>query len=236
MNCTDTPDKTDNVRKESERSSEGIVRVVTKNAFIGVLEKSIQSEGRAQALRQTPLIFEKSGYLQKLGYREGQYVKKGALIAMLQNEQETVAVQENRAALVKAITEFAAKTNDKESALSLLKERYIRPPSELAAGYDALGPPDLDSLAKQILSGRNRAEALMAVSGSSQAHTAYQQSLLNYKRTFFYAPFSGFLGSLSVREGEYVSAGETVAVLYDLSGIRIEVEALEEEAPLITPG
>ncbi|MBD3223751.1 MAG: efflux RND transporter periplasmic adaptor subunit, partial [Caldithrix sp.] len=94
----------------------------------------------------------------------------------------------------------------------------------------------LDSLAERILSGKNRSEVLMATSGLSQAHTAYRKALLNYRRTFFWAPFSGVIGNLNIKENEYVTAGEAIAMLYDLSKIKLEVSVLENEAPLVLTG
>ncbi|HID39065.1 MAG TPA: efflux RND transporter periplasmic adaptor subunit [Calditrichaeota bacterium] len=235
LRCADPTEEKDKSLTEKTNSAKSAVRVVTKEAFIGKLQKTIRSEGRAQAWRQTPLIFEKNGYLQKLNYREGQYVKKGALIAMLQNEKEAVAVQENRAALIKAITEYAAKMPNRQSALEQLQKRFMSSPPDRSEEEGGSGIDDLDTLAERILSGKNRSEALMAVSGLLQSYTAYKRSLINYNRTFFYAPFSGVLGDLSARAGEYVLSGQSAAVLYDLSRIKIEVDVLEEEGPLVAP-
>ncbi|MHB2149866.1 efflux RND transporter periplasmic adaptor subunit [Calditrichota bacterium LG25] len=205
------------------------VEVKTEPAFKGKLVKSIKTEGIAQAFRKSPVIFFQNGYLVKMIAREGQYVKKGELIAQLENEQQAIRLAESKAALVKAITEFAAKTGDQNVALQLLNNNDH---SFAKENYDA----NLDSLAEEILSGKKRTEALMAHSGLSQAYTAYQRALLDYKKTKFFAPFDGVVGNISVRNGEYVTAGAPVCWLYDLSRIKIEVEVLENEAPLIKVG
>lgn len=220
-------------KKAESDSSIAVLSVESSYSTSGRLQKTISSDGRAQAFRKAPVIFMKNAYLIKLSIREGQYVKKGAPMAALQNEQETIAVQENRASLIKSITEFAAKIPIDDSTLFYLKKRLLKnsnnKPSRLEVPQDIA----LDSLTRSILSGKNRIEVLLATSGLSQAYTAYQKALLNYKRTFFYAPFSGFVGDIVVKEGEYISAGQPVAVLYDLSKIKLTVDVLESEVPLI---
>lgn len=203
---------------------------------LGSLTKHINSEGRAQALRKTPLIFEKSAYLNHLSVKEGVYVKKGSLIARLQNERETITVQETRAALIKSITDFASKTSGNDSAVVMLNNSVFKSSGNNPFSPSEFENKDIDLLIKQTLAGQNRTEVLMAASGLSQAYTNYQKSLVNYNRTFFYAPFNGHIGDLTVKQGEFVTAGQQVAVLYDLSKIKIEVEILESEAPFVKTG
>ncbi len=205
------------------------VEVKTALAFKGKLVKYIHTEGLAQAFRKSPVIFFQNGYLIKMISREGQKVKKGELIAKLENEQQAIRLAESKAALVKAITEFAAKAGDQNVALQLLNNTDNSFDEE---NYNA----NLDSLAEEILSGKRRTEALMAHSGLSQAYTAYKRALLDYKKTKFFAPFDGIIGNINVRKGEYVTSGAPVCWLYDLAKIKIEVEVLENEAPLIKVG
>ena len=204
------------------------VEVKTALAFKGKLVKYIHTEGLARPFRKSPVIFFRNGYLVKMIAREGQYVKKGDLIAQLENEQQAIQLAENKAALVKAVTEFAAKTGGQKEALQLLSNNH----SFESEDYYA----NLDSIASKILSGKNRTEALMAYSGLSQAYTSYKRALLDYKKTRFFAPFDGLIGDINVRKGEYVTAGTAVCWLYDLSKIKIAVEVLENEAPLIKVG
>ncbi|MHB2153937.1 efflux RND transporter periplasmic adaptor subunit [Calditrichota bacterium GD2] len=205
------------------------VEVRTELAFKGKLVKYIRTEGIAQAFRKSPVIFFQNGYLVKMISREGQKVKKGELIAQLENDQQAIRLAESKAALVKAITEFASKTGDQEEALNLLNKNNNSFDTE---NYYT----NLDSLAGEILGGKRRTETLMAHSGLSQAYTAYKRALLDYKKTKFFAPFDGVVGNISVRNGEYVTAGAPVCWLYDLSRLKIEVEVLENEAPLIKVG
>ena len=230
IHCSVDKKETNNDLKEAKQHNT-LVTVFVKKSFIGNFTKSIQTEGRAQALRKTPLIFEKSAYLNQLPVKEGQYVKKGSLIVMLQNEREAIAVQESRAALIKSITDFASKTLGNDSAVVMLKNSILNLSTNNPAKFEH---KDIDLLIKRTLSGQNRTEVLMAASGLSQAYTNYQKSLVNYKRTVFYAPFNGYIGDLTVKDGEYVTAGQQIAVLYDLSKIKIAVEILESEAPFVT--
>ncbi|NOX89695.1 MAG: efflux RND transporter periplasmic adaptor subunit [Calditrichaeota bacterium] len=219
----------ENTAVEIKKAPDIPVEVKTELAFKGKLVKYLQTEGVAQAFRKTPVIFFQSGYLIKMVSKEGETVKKGKLIAQIENDQQAINLAESKAALIKAITEFAAQTADKKEAIALLnnKNNYFN-------SKDYFN--NLDSLALSILSGRRRAETLMAHSGLSQAYTAYRRALLDYQKTMFYALFDGIVGEVTVKQGEYVKAGSPVCWLYDLSRIKIEVEVLENEAPLVSIG
>ncbi len=204
------------------------VVVKTALAFKGRLQKFINTQGRAEALRTTPVIFLQSGYLVKMPLKEGQSVKKGALVAMLENERQKIALAESKSALAKAIAEFAAKSGGRQNALELLKSRPVQ------TNINFFLP--LDSLAKNILSGRQRTQTLMAYSGLSKAYTAYRRAMLDYQKTLFYAPYDAAVGNIEVKQGAYVTAGQPVCRLYDLSKIKLRVEVLESEAPFIKTG
>ncbi len=221
-----------NAKASSEAKGKKIpqlpVEVQTAPAFNGRLQKFIHTEGRAEALRKTPVIFLQSGYLLKMPLKEGQSIKKGALVARLENKRQAIALAESKSALVKAIAEFAAQSGGRQKALQLLKNPDIQ--NQLHSFLP------LDSLAQNILSGKQRAQTLMAYSGLSQAYTAYRRAMLDYQKTSFYAPYNAVAGNIEVKQGAYVTAGQPVCWLYDLSKIKIRVEVLESEAPSVQTG
>jgi multidrug efflux pump subunit AcrA (membrane-fusion protein) len=225
-----------NSNRKNEKNAQEYVIVKTSESFTGNLIKYVNAEGRAQAVRKYPVIFEKSDYIEELRVREGQYLKKDSLIARLRNDKEFIAIQENHALLIKSISEFASKMPGDDSTHLFLKNHLHN--NSLNTQTIPLEYKDnsIDSLIRTVLSGKDRTEVMMATSGLSQAYTAYNKALLNYNRTFFYAPFSGFIGNILAKEGEYINAGIPLLVLYDLSKIKLNVELLESEVPFFKPG
>lgn len=224
------------VNKYSELNTQKFVPVKVQKAFIGDLNIYIKSQGRAQAFRKSPLIFKKSAYLKELKYKEGEIVKKGSLLAILQNDEEYISVKESQAGLIKSIAEFTERTGDNSDALKIIQKNLLNKKEIDSNYFDKFDISGLDSLAHLTLDGKNRSEVIMAVSGLSQSIANFNKTLLNYRRTFFYAPFTSVIGNLIVIQGEYVKAGEPIAVLYDLTKIKIYADLLEDETPFINIG
>ena len=68
----------------------------------------------------------------------------------------------------------------------------------------------------------------VAEAGVEQAQAALEQAQLARSRAELMAPFSGTVSEVYVRASEYVNAGQPIALLADLDGLRIETTDLNE--------
>lgn len=219
---------TDSIEHEeaakSSLTGKAVIPVMVDTAFSGTLIKHIQTGGTAEAARETPVIFEKGGYVSEVNVIEGQRVKKGALLVRLSNEQEEIAFSEARSALVKSLVDFGVQAGNTDSAAVYL-ERMMD---------SKYRKQDVGRLFLNILKGENRDEVRMVTSGLTDAWNAYRRAQLNYRRTFFYAPFAGIIGNVQIKKGKWLPAAQEAFRLYDLSKIKIIVDVLESEAPAVS--
>jgi len=68
----------------------------------------------------------------------------------------------------------------------------------------------------------------VAEAGVEQAQAALEQAQLARSRAELTAPFSGTVSEVYVRASEYINAGQPIALLADLDGLRIETTDLNE--------
>jgi RND family efflux transporter MFP subunit len=149
-----------------------------------------------------------SGVLRKLHVTVGARVEAGQLLAELDRNEATAALERAEAALENASAEHAFATREYERSLKL-SESLVIPASELSAAQRAA----------ETSAARER-EARAAVS-SARVQLGY---------TEIRAPISGVVGSISTQEGETVAASlsaPTFLTIVDLS--RLEVWAYVDE-------
>ncbi len=152
-----------------------------------------------------------SGVLKHLYFRNGDVVKKGDLLAKLEDSELSARYRLELANLENARTTLKYATIEKERMKSLL---------------------DKDFASEQTYDNQVKAfDLAVAQVASQQALTDYASIELSF--TKIYAPISGVIGSVSTQEGETVSAAfvsPTFVTIIDLS--RIEVWAYVDETDI----
>jgi HlyD family secretion protein len=195
------------------------------------------------------------GRVTHLYVKEGDRVKKGQIVASIENVQQESSVAGQRAAIAAANTDIAsyiaaektAEANVEHAKADLEQKKldYERAQNLYKAGimakqdYDAKKAAydtDMASLA-QAVAGVNQAKANTASAGghlkTQEATLRANQDLLN--RTIAVAPFDGIVTNQPIREGETVvvgiqnAEGSTLMTLADLSKITAEVKVDETD-------
>ena len=157
--------------------------------------------GVAQSNQIINLSFRNSGIITAFNMKLGQRVRKGDLLAKLDNVQVRLAYEQSLSSLRSA-----------ESQMKTAKLSYERTRALYEKGSAALS--DFEN-AKNAF--RN-AESGFA---SAQRSVEIQKEQINYG--FIYAPASGVISSVSAEVGENASPGQPVAVLNAGSQIVIEL-------------
>lgn len=155
----------------------------------GLSERSFN--GVAQTDKVINLSFRSSGIITQFDIELGQVVKKGALLARLDNVQARLAYEQALASL-----------SSSESQMKTAKLSYERTRSLYEKGSASLS--DFEN-AKNAY--RN-AESGFA---SSQRSVAIQKEQINYG--YLYAPEGGVISDVSAEVGENASPGQPVATL-----------------------
>ncbi len=195
------------------------------------------------------------GKIVKLYVKEGESVKKGQLLAQIENVQSAADVAANRAALEVAQTDFVAaeaglKTAvadvtrskadlqraklDYDRAVGLYKEQLI-PKSEFDMRKSTweMAEASLAQSQARVAQSKAQEDSASRRIAQNKANLTRASDVLN--KTIYSAPFDGIITNLPVREGETVvigiqnSPGSTLMTIADMSVITSEVKVDETD-------
>jgi len=82
----------------------------------------------------------------------------------------------------------------------------------------------------------NRERIVRISSGLTGAEVALERAQMELEQTRVRAPFAGRVANLRAVEGAFLGSGSEVMTLVQLDPIRVEVEVLEGQLPLLAPG
>lgn len=195
------------------------------------------------------------GKITQLYVKEGDHVKKGQMLAQIENVQPEADVNANRAALDAARTDAAAQAAAIKTAQATLESNqanleHAKSDMDRAQGlYDAklIAKSDYDvkkaaydsalaSIAQaqaQIAQYKAQKESSDRRIGQAEATLVHSRDVL--QKTEYAAPFDGVITNLPVRQGETVvigiqnAPGSTLMTLADMSVITAEVQVDETD-------
>ena len=230
-------------------SGKGVVTVQTGKVARGDLTSLVTASGEIKPLTFTNIGSNGYGKITKLFVHEGEQVRKGQLLAQLENVQSSADVAATHAQVEAAKTDAAAAEANLKSATSDL-ERARADHERAALDYeraeklfgDQLIPKSqydtakatFDSSQAGTASARARiAQAKAQKASSEERIRQFQATLVRAKdvlsKTEYVAPYDGLVTNLPVREGETVimgiqsSPGSMLMTVADMSVITAEV-------------
>lgn len=145
--------------------------------------KSIEIPGRVQSMDKVDLVARIDGYLQRKLFNEGDYVKKGQTLFIIEQTQYLNALNQAKGQLENAKATYYKASRDYARGAELVKKDYIS-----KSTYDGLYADK---------------KAAAAAIRTAQAQVA--EANRNYSYTTIKAPVDGKIGSLQIQEGNYVS-------------------------------
>jgi HlyD family secretion protein len=237
------------------QSQKNVVSVQTAKVGSSDLSSVVTGSGEIKPKTYVNIGANAFGKIVKLYVREGDRVKKGQLLAQLENVQSGADVAANQAAVLTtradaAASDAALKTaaadlrraqaDDERAKLEytraqeLFKAQLI-PKSEFdtkKAAYDsaAAGLSQAEARVAQARAQKDSSERRI-----SQASATLTRASDVLSKTLYAAPFEGIITNLPVREGETVvigiqnSPGSTLMSLADMSVITAEVKVDETD-------
>ncbi len=152
-----------------------------------------------------------SGIVKKLRVNIGDFVKKGQIIAEIDEPEYKAILNQSIAALKSAQAEYEYAKMNFERQSSLLKQNFISQQQ-----YDLA---------------ENSLKVTEAKLNKAEADVEYEKVQVSY--TKIYSPISGVIGSISTQEGEAVAArfaAPTFMTIIDLT--RLEVHAYVDETDI----
>ena len=179
------------------------VRVFTANGKAQLDSRTYP--GKVKASKEASLAFRLSGQVVELKVNEGDFVRKGQLIAMLDQRDYRAAVADYEAQLIGARSTLReAKLNIGRNT-QLLKERIISQSS-----YDT-AQSNYETSRARVLS----------------LEQTLRRAKLNLQYTELVAPVSGVIAKKYISNHEFVQAKEPIIDLEDLSALDIVVDMPE---------
>jgi len=237
------------------QSQKNLVTVQTGKAQRENLSSVVSASGEIKPKTYVNIGANAFGKIVKLGVREGERVKKGQLLAQLEDVQSSADVNATKAALQAAQTDFVAAEAGLETSKADLNRAqsdagHARLDWERAQGLykDALiAKQDYDakkaaweSAEAGLAQAQARVEQAKAQKDSAQRHISQTQANLTrvsdiLQKTLYIAPYDGVITNVPVREGETVvmgiqnAPGSTLMTLADMSIITAEVKVDETD-------
>ncbi len=188
--------------KDKEVKKEEVLRPVQYQVVGNSSSKNLRTfSGVAKAGDEIELSFRSGGIITKFNVKVGQKVKKGDLIAKLDNVQANLAYEQSVSAL-----------NSAKSAMTTAKSSLERIKSLYEKGSNSLS--DYESAKNSFQSALDQYE-------SAKRNKSIQQSQISYG--YIKAPKAGIIATKNNQLNENVSAGQVIAVLNAGNQTNIEV-------------
>src|SRR5262245_4569311 len=161
-----------------------------------------------------PVAPDVSGYINEVQVKNDQFVHKGDVLFVIDQERYRIALADAEAAL-------AARQAQHLMALEQFQRR-----SKLSPGY-TITVENLDNARRQ---------SETAAASYQQAIASRDNAALNLKRTEVRASVNGFITNLNLSNGVYAVQGKPVMALIDSDSYRVEAYFEETKIPHIRAG
>ena len=237
------------------QSGKNVVTVQTGKVQRQDLSSVVSASGEIKPKTYVNIGANAYGKITHLYVKEGDHVKKGQLLAQLENVQSTADVSANQASvqaaetdaiaadaalrtsdadLVRAQADYARNKLDWERAQNLFKDGLIAK-SDFDSRQNAWATAD-----SGLVQAKARVAQAKAQKDSADRHVAQARANLTrvadvLQKTTYAAPYDGVITNLPVREGESVvigiqnALGSTLLTLADMSVITAEVKVDETD-------
>ena len=183
-------------RQYTEQKNPVTVIVLQKGSF----RKELVNNGKLVALRKTDLQFRVGEQLEKLSFKNGDYVKAGQVIAGL------------------APFTFSQQLGNAE--IQLKRNRMDMQNLLIGQGYTTL---DTTKIPPKIY------EIAYVKSGYAEAYQSMKTAKFNFESLQLVAPFSGVLANIEKKRYDRVDAGTTFCTLIDDSEFEVKFRVVESE-------
>ncbi len=207
------------------------------------LEVSAVSEVRQKATLKS----EVTGKIIEIKKQNGEKVKKGEIILLIDDTEAKLALKEAEAKRLQALSKYLINSmnisfnlSEKDKKiLNKKKKEYedmLKKYKEGKTSSLKLHESEDELLRFMIESGALRDKVRRVVEGLTQAEINLEKARIKYERTKVRAPFSGAISEIKVSEGEMVSPGTELFKIINLNSLYLKAYALETESSKLKVG
>jgi multidrug efflux system membrane fusion protein len=196
--------------KPQEKSAPMAFPVETMTVARRSVDYLVQAVGTVEAFERVRATARVAGVVEKVHFVEGDLVKEGALLAVIEPERYKVSVDSAKSSMDRT----AAAKRDAEQALQRREELAKSNP-------DLVREEELEAF---------RARAQAADADLRQAKAAYDMAKINLRDAYVRAPVEGVVQTREVQTGQYVQPGTPVASLVREEPLLVRFAVPEDEA------
>jgi multidrug efflux system membrane fusion protein len=176
----------------------------------------VQAPGTLEAFERIQVTARVSGVVDKVNFSEGQDVKKGDVLAVIDSERFQLAVNSAKAGLEKV----QASQKDTEAMVARRE----------GASADHPGLIPGEELATY------QTKTLTAKADTAVANESLKVAQLNLRDAFVRAPIDGVIQTRTVETGQYVNTGYLMATLLRADPLLLRFQVEPDYAPRLKPG
>ena len=188
----------------------------------------MEAVGTVRALETSQLSAQTVGAIMAVHAEEGQHVRKGDVLVMLDDAQQRVAVERATAAIAAAREDLASAEAESNLAHATLV-RY-----ESLFDKRSVSPHEMDEVrARAKMSSAHQEQAR---AGLAQAQAAEAQARVALSFTRIRAPFDGIIAAKQVDPGALAAPGVPLLTIENTSRFRLEASVNESDIRLVRVG
>ncbi|MGA2655581.1 MAG: efflux RND transporter periplasmic adaptor subunit [Gammaproteobacteria bacterium] len=182
--------------------------VATAKAQLSTVVKTASYAGTVTTVEMIELLPRISGYLQERVFEQGQLVKKGDLLFVIEPDQYQAAVLQKQADLAAAEATLTERTLNVERFRTLYEKRVV-------------AKANLDQAESDFSNAKANVDAAKAALTNAELDLSY---------TKIYAPITGRIGVTQFSPGDYLSTNtSTLTTIVQLDPIRVVFSIPEKE-------
>jgi membrane fusion protein, multidrug efflux system len=179
------------------------------------LDYVVQAPGTLDAFERVQVTARVAGVVDRVAFSEGQQVKKGDALVVIDSERFRLAVNSSKAALEKT-----------QAALKDVEGQVARREGAMDKHPGLIPGEELESF---------RTKALTAKADTAVAQENLKIAELNLRDSTVRAPLEGVIQTRTVETGQYVNAGYVMATLLRSEPMLLRFQVEPSEAPRIKP-
>ena len=176
----------------------------------------VTAPGTLQAFEQVEVTARVGGAVDKVAFTEGQTVKAGQTLAIIEVDRYQVAVEQAQAAVAKAKA-------SQDQAQGELDRRQ---------GATAQNPGLIPG--EEIATFQTQVQTAKA--DVAAAKEAQKVAELNLRDAYVKAPIAGIIQTRTVQTGQYLTPGTILATLLQRDPLLLKFQVTEQDAPRMKPG